>query len=256
MQSKRLILSVFLFLSCIYLSQGQVVINEGSNRNYTSIPDENGDFPDWIEIYNAGNNHVSINNYSLTDDPAEPGRWKFPNLMMKPHQFKVVFCSGKDRSPVTGFVTVVNTGTFTPVIGWNIHNFNMPFFWDGVSNLLINTCSYSSSGYTSNSVFKQVETPFWSTSYTFMDGSPAACTSQYGYRSHLRPDMKINGHIVGTGTIQNQPTEYPAPYGNWYWGARHQMLVLASELHAAGLSAGDLTSLGFVVAATDPATQL
>ncbi|MFM7179026.1 MAG: hypothetical protein ACKOX5_05910, partial [Bacteroidota bacterium] len=34
---------------------------------------------------------------------------------------------------------------------------------------------------------------------------------------------------VGTGTLQNTPTSYPAPYGNWYWGAKHQMMVRASE---------------------------
>jgi hypothetical protein len=35
---------------------------------------------------------------------------------------------------------------------------------------------------------------------------------------------------VGTGTTYNSATGYPAPYGNYYWGARHQILILASEL--------------------------
>ncbi|MFN4931276.1 MAG: hypothetical protein ACK5HE_07670, partial [Bacteroidota bacterium] len=35
---------------------------------------------------------------------------------------------------------------------------------------------------------------------------------------------------VGTGTIQNTTTSYPAPYGNFYWGAKHQFLVTAAEL--------------------------
>lgn len=53
---------------------------------------------------------------------------------------------------------------------------------------------------------------------------------------------------VGTGTQFNNNTEYPAPYGNWYWGAKHQIIVLASELTAAGMSAGDIYALGFDVA--------
>jgi hypothetical protein len=243
---------ILLFISGI--AGSQVMINEGSNRNYTSIADENGDYPDWIELYNSGATDVNLLNYSLTDDPVDPGKWKFPNVTLKHGEFKTVFCSGKDRKPVSGFIQVKNTGTFTPVTGWNIHPFTTLFYWDGVSNILINTCSYSSAGYTSNSVFKQTETPFWSTSSVYMDGSPGACLSQYGTRVRLRPDLKINGHIVGTGTIQNTPWSYPAPYGNWYWGARHQMLVLASELTAAGLSAGSITSLGFVVVSTDPNT--
>ena len=43
---------------------------------------------------------------------------------------------------------------------------------------------------------------------------------------------------IGTGNINNSSTTYPAPYGNWFWGARHQFLILASELQAAGMSSG------------------
>ncbi len=55
---------------------------------------------------------------------------------------------------------------------------------------------------------------------------------------------------VGTGTIQNTTTSYPAPYGNFYWGARHQFLVTAAELQAAGASNGDINSVGFDVVTT------
>lgn len=36
--------------------------------------------------------------------------------------------------------------------------------------------------------------------------------------------------VIGTGTSVNGSTGYPAPYGNYYWGARHQMLIRASEI--------------------------
>jgi hypothetical protein len=50
---------------------------------------------------------------------------------------------------------------------------------------------------------------------------------------------------VGTGTLSNSSTSYPSPYGNFYKGARHQFLFLASELTAAGLVAGNVTSISF-----------
>jgi hypothetical protein len=56
---------------------------------------------------------------------------------------------------------------------------------------------------------------------------------------------------VGTGTITNTNTGYPAPYGNWYWGARHQFLITAAELTAAGMSAGQISSLAFDVTNTN-----
>ena len=34
--------------------------------------------------------------------------------------------------------------------------------------------------------------------------------------------------VLGTGTLHNDPTSYPAPYGNYYKGARHQVLVRAA----------------------------
>ena len=52
---------------------------------------------------------------------------------------------------------------------------------------------------------------------------------------------------LGTGTLENTNTSYPTPYGNFYKGARHQFLFLASELTAAGLTAGNVTSLAFNV---------
>lgn len=61
--------------------------------------------------------------------------------------------------------------------------------------------------------------------------------------------------FIGTGTQSNNSAEYPAPYGNWYWGAKHQIIVLASELTAAGMSAGDIYGLGFDVE-TANGTQL
>jgi hypothetical protein len=50
---------------------------------------------------------------------------------------------------------------------------------------------------------------------------------------------------VGTGNLTNSSTSYPAPYGNWYEGAKHQFLFLASELSAAGLVAGNINSISF-----------
>jgi hypothetical protein len=35
-------------------------------------------------------------------------------------------------------------------------------------------------------------------------------------------------------TSSNYSYAYPAPYGNYYWGAKHQMLILASEIIASG----------------------
>src|ERR1041384_2447247 len=68
----------------------------------------------------------------------------------------------------------------------------------------------------------------------------------------LLASMAVNGQsvfsIVGNGTTFNTTTSYPAPYGNYWWGARHQLFVPASELLAAGVSPTVfIKSLGFTV---------
>lgn len=246
--------NLYLILLAIFVCpilQGQIVINEGSNKNYSSIADEDDDHPDWIELYNGGSDPVDLFNYSLTDNPAEPDQWILPHFILEPGAFQVIFCSGKNRFQTPAATLVSNTIEFNPTTGWNTHAFTTPFMWDGFSNIVINTCSYSSLGYITNSIFNQSTTPFVSSTFAYADGSPDACSFETGEIASLRPNMRLNETIIGTGTNQNCNTCYPAPYGNWYWGARNQILILSSELLAAGLTAGPIDSLAFDIAATD-----
>jgi len=250
------IITLLYFLLFYNIVDSQIVINEGSNKNYTTIMDEDGEYPDWIEIYNPTADSVSLLNYSLSNDLADPVKWTFPNIKIAPGEFKTIFCSGKNRKPISGFLNVANTGIYNPIVGWNTHTFSTPFYWDGISNVLINTCAYSSTGYTSNSVFNQSATTFNSTISAYQDGNASFCgTLTSGGRVAKRPNMQLNGIIIGSGAIQNGPFDYPAPYGNWYWGNKTQMLIQSSELLAAGLTAGYISSLAFDVVSTDPATN-
>ena len=234
--------------------QAQIVINEGSNKNYSVKADEDNEYKDWIEIYNNSNDSVSLLNYSLTDDISLPSKWTFPNIKLAPHGYRIIYCSEKNRKPISSFTEVLNTSSFNPTTGWNTHIFSRPFYWDGVSNLLINTCTYRASGYTSNSIFNQTTTTYQSTVFAGVDDNESACSVLNGTTSNKRPNMKINGQVVGTGNYNNSGTDFPAPYGNWYWSAKNQMIIPAAELIAAGLTAGNITSLGFDVVSTDPNT--
>lgn len=242
--------SVFFILSISTFSQ--IVINEGSNKNYSTIADEDGDYEDWIELYNAGLTTIDLANYYLTDNLSNPTKWVLPTLNMAPGQYEIIYCSKKDRYATPPFTSVVNTGPFVPVVGWNTHTFTTPYFWDGVSNIVVNVCSYSSTGYITNSSFNQSLTPYISTVSTWNDGNDASCSAPTGNTFAQRPNMQLNGMQIGFGTIQNSATDYPAPYGNWYWSARTQMLITAAELTAAGLTAGNINSLAFDVVWTDP----
>ncbi len=238
------------FFLLVFGLSAQVSINEGCNKNFQTILDEDGDAPDWIELYNSGSQSVDLNAFSLTDDPMVPKKWEFVDVSIAPGQFKTIFCSGKNRMGGIPFQFGLSQINYTPFVGWNTHTLVTPFQWDGVSNIVLNVCSYNNTQYTENSIVRQSSTPFASTLVSFVDGSPAACSSSVGSLYNQRPNLKINNLQIGNGVIQNANTDYPAPYGNWYWGARHQMLILASELQAAGVVAGPLSSIAFDVVST------
>lgn len=229
-------------------SRAQIVINEGSNKNYPTLLDEEGDYEDWIELYNAGNTPVDLYNYSLSDQ-NNPGQWRFPHHVLQPNEFLIVFCSGKDRYSSAPFTHVVSDSGFVPQLGWNVHSFSNPFFWDGVSNVVINICTYNDF-YTVNAVHLQTATNFNSSLFSVVDGT-SACGFVTGGNAQKRPNLRLNGATIGTGNLQNSPTDYPAPYGNWYWSTRQQFLIQASELTAAGLAAGNIDSLSFDIVYTN-----
>jgi len=240
------------FTLSVLTCHSQIVINEGSNRNFQQWYDEDGEAKDWIELYNTGNEAVDLFGYSLSDDALDNNLWTFPHFTLNPGEYLVVFCSGKNRFYSPPFVPVVNATDFIPQVGWNQHAFFQPFVWDGVSNIVVNSCSYSNAGYITNSVFNQTETPYVSATVNFQDGSDASCGAFGGETHSVRPNIQLNGLSIGNGIVNNGLTTYPAPYGNWYWGARNQMLYLASELAAAGLSAGPINSIAWDVTYTDP----
>jgi Lamin Tail Domain len=57
---------------------GPLYINEIMAANSEVIPDEYGDFDDWIEIYNSGDEAVDIGGMYITDDLEEPTFYQIP----------------------------------------------------------------------------------------------------------------------------------------------------------------------------------
>ncbi|TVR46037.1 MAG: hypothetical protein EA425_17545, partial [Puniceicoccaceae bacterium] len=77
-----------------------VVLNEIVASNSATIADENGDFEDWIELYNTGTEPVDLEGWHLSDDPDNHTRWTFPaGVVIAPGDYLVVWASGKDRAP-------------------------------------------------------------------------------------------------------------------------------------------------------------
>lgn len=108
------LLMFVLSTSINYSLYAQLVLNEVCSANFSGLADEDGDFEDWVEIYNLGNDTINLNNYTLTDKPENPDKWTFPEISIAPKSFLVIFASDKNRENViTNYETrVFATDTF------------------------------------------------------------------------------------------------------------------------------------------------
>jgi len=66
----------------LFAPEGQagtpLVINELMASNSSTIQDQQGQYDDWVEIYNFGNAAIDVGGMYLTDDLTEPNKWRFP----------------------------------------------------------------------------------------------------------------------------------------------------------------------------------
>ena len=98
----------FIFIFNFSYSQS-VRINEVSASNSIFL-DEDGDTPDWIEVYNYGTDEIPLNNWSLTDILDDNNPWKFPDIIIDPDEYLLIWASDKDRSAITYARTLINQG--------------------------------------------------------------------------------------------------------------------------------------------------
>lgn len=99
--SCNIVLYLLMLFSLQSYSQ-QVSINEIMTSNTKIIADENGDFEDWIEIYNHGTTTVNLAGFGLSDEVDNPYKWKFPSRNLGPNQYLIIWASDKNRANTSG----------------------------------------------------------------------------------------------------------------------------------------------------------
>ena len=98
--SARRIAALALLLTLAFAARAAepVFISEFLASNNGGLRDEDGDAPDWIEIFNSGSTNVNLNGWFLTDAEANLTKWRFPATNLPPNGFLIVFASGKNRA--------------------------------------------------------------------------------------------------------------------------------------------------------------
>lgn len=75
---------------------GLIRITELMEKNKAVLPDEDGDFSDWIELANLSDETVDLSAWRICDRPDRAG-WTFPALRLAPGERVVIFASRKNR---------------------------------------------------------------------------------------------------------------------------------------------------------------
>ncbi len=57
---------------------GDIVINEFMASNDVTVADQDGEYDDWIELYNNSDQAIELTGYTLSDNIDEPSKWTFP----------------------------------------------------------------------------------------------------------------------------------------------------------------------------------
>jgi len=70
----------FLMASFAFAINAQVVINElmASSDSLSNLPDEYGEYDDWVELYNTSSTDFDLGGYHISDDSTLPTKWAIP----------------------------------------------------------------------------------------------------------------------------------------------------------------------------------
>ncbi len=100
-------------ISQYFLYTGDLVINEFMASNDTTIADQDGEYDDWIELYNNSNSPIFLSGYYLSDDENILTQWAFPDTSIQANGYLIIWAD-KDENQAglhTNFELPVSGGT-------------------------------------------------------------------------------------------------------------------------------------------------
>jgi len=101
--------------------------------------------------------------------------------------------------------TYFGPASYTDQVGWNQHNFSSPFFWDGTSNIVIQTCFYNNS-WSSNAVMNMSNYGYNSLIYRRRDNSSPCNSNWINGVETRRPNIRFSWVDPSSPPITNFST--------------------------------------------------
>jgi len=86
-----------------------LIINEAVSSN-SSFEDEDGDSPDWFELFNNKSTAIDLSGWTVTDDEDKPTKWSFPDIQIGAGEYLRIWASDKDKANGGHYKTLINQG--------------------------------------------------------------------------------------------------------------------------------------------------
>ena len=74
-----------------------LMISEAMNSNFKYLAQNGGEYYDWIELYNNGNDTIKLSDYCLTTSTNTMCMYKLPEVELKKGEYYVVMASGNEK---------------------------------------------------------------------------------------------------------------------------------------------------------------
>ncbi len=174
-----------------------LVISEVMASNRAAVPDESGEYADWIEIWNSSTNDINLENVGLSDDELSIS-FLFPKMTLKAGERILVYCDKKNQAAA----------------GKPLHaKFSLSS--NGESITLYDPNAY---------VIDSVKTPIMSAdeSYALQEGGAWALTQEYspgyentteGFLSYRNATMVTDGALIISEICPDPLTGYRDEFG-------------------------------------------
>jgi len=75
-----------------------VYINEYMSKNQRFMTDNDGDYSDWVELYNYSSEDINLSGYYISDNINNKDKYMFDDVMIRAHDYLIVYLSDKNKS--------------------------------------------------------------------------------------------------------------------------------------------------------------
>lgn len=81
------------------INLNEIIINEAMSSNTAYTQDAQGDYDDWIELYNASGRQLELCGWYLSDDRSNLNKYQIPDTSIQPNNYLVIWADedGSDR---------------------------------------------------------------------------------------------------------------------------------------------------------------